>query len=191
MIAESTLVTREADVDPTLDPAVRPTQDETPEHFMQYVERVGPGDVRDTLEDQATSAVQFLRRIPDDRTLYRYAPGKWSVREVLGHINDTERIFAYRAMWIARGLEAHLPGFNQDAAMETAGSDSRSWSSHIAEFEAIRGATTALFRNLPSEAWSRKGVASERTVSVRALAYLIAGHVEHHLAILRERYSLG
>lgn len=113
------------------------------------------------------------------------------MREVLGHINDTERVFAYRAFWIARGLEAPLPGFDQDVTVAAAGSDSRSWESHIEEFVAVRSATSALFRNLPEEAWSRKGVASDRVISVRAMAFVIAGHVEHHLRLLRERYSLG
>lgn len=174
-----------------LDLAERPARDEAPEYFFQYVDKVPVGDIRDTLEAQAATTLAYLESIPEGRTLDRYAPGKWSVREVVGHINDTERVFVFRAFWFARGLEAPLPGFDQDAAVSAAGSHSRPWESLIAEFQAVRSATTTLFRHLPPEAWSRKGVASERTVSVRALAFVTAGHVEHHLRLLRERYGLG
>lgn len=173
-----------------LDLAERPARDEAPEYFFQYVDKVPAGDIRDTLEAQAATTFAYLTGIPEARTLDRYEPGKWSVREVLGHITDTERVFAYRALWFARGLEAPLPGFDQDVTVAAAASDSLSWPSLVEEFEAVRGATTALFRNLPAEAWALKGMASERVVSVRAMAFIIAGHVEHHLRLLRERYSL-
>ncbi|HEX7001340.1 MAG TPA: DinB family protein [Trueperaceae bacterium] len=173
-----------------LDLTERPAPDEAPQYFFQYIEKVPAGDIRDTLEAQGASTLEYLRAIPEERTLERYETGKWSVREVLGHINDTERVFVYRAFWFARGLGAALPGFDQDEAVSEAGSDTRSWESLIAEFEAVRSATTTLFRHLPAAAWSRKGVASERTVSVRALAFITAGHLEHHLRLLRERYAL-
>lgn len=168
----------------------RPAPSESPEHMHQYIDQVPEGDIRDILESQATATLDYLRSIPDERSLERYAPGKWTVREVLGHINDTERVFTFRAWWFARSLEGSLPGFDQEVAVPAAGSDAVTWDRHIAEFAAVRASTLALFRNLPGEAWTRHGVASGRDVSVNALAYITAGHVEHHLRILREQYRL-
>ena len=132
--------------------------------------------------------IAVLRGISDDQSLHRYAPGKWSIREVVGHVNDCERLFVSRAFWFARGLEGSLPSFEQDIAVASAGSDQRSWSSHIDEHRAIRAATSAFVRYLPDAAWTRKGIASGNPFSVRALAYITAGHVAHHLRILKERY---
>lgn len=168
----------------------RPERSEAPEYMLKYIERVAPGDIRDILELQGEAVVAYLRGVPDQRTLERYEPNKWTVREVLGHTNDTERLFVFRALWFARGFEVPLPGFDQDVAVAGADSNSRSWANLVDEFVAVRAATTSLFRNLPDDAWSRQGVASERVVSVKALAFVSAGHVEHHLRILRERYLL-
>ncbi len=110
------------------------------------------------------------------------------MRELLGHVNDTERVFMFRAMWFARGFTDPLPSFDQEIGFKAAESDQVSWASHIEEFRAIRSATLAFFRNLPADAWLRSGIASDNSVTVRALIYIVAGHVAHHLAILRERY---
>ncbi len=104
------------------------------------------------------------------------------------HVNDTERLFAFRAFWFARGLESPLPSFDQDAAVPLAGADERSWASHIEEFQTVRAATLTLFRNLPDDAWTRRGVASGNPFTVRALAYICAGHVAHHVGVLKDRY---
>ena len=128
------------------------------------------------------------RCISDERSRHRYAPDKWSIREVLGHINDTERLFAFRAFWFARGLPEPLPSFDQDIAAAHAGADDRSWSAHIDEFRSVRAATLALFQHLPPDAWTRRGVASDMPFTVRALAFIAAGHVAHHARLLRERY---
>ena len=122
------------------------------------------------------------------QSLYRYAANKWSIREVLNHINDTERVFTFRALWFARGFESPLPSFDQNVGVAAARADEVAWQELVDEFRALRSATLALFRTLPDEAWARGGVASEKQVSVRALAYMVAGHVIHHVAILRERY---
>ena len=155
-----------------------------------YIDQVPAGDIRDVLERQGVAAASFLRDVAQDRTLERYAPGKWSVREALAHINDIERLFTFRAWWFARGVPAPLPGFDEEAAIAHADHDSVPWSEHIAEFEALRAATVALFRNLPPEAWTRQGEANGRAATVKALAFMTAGHVEHHLRIYRERYGL-
>jgi hypothetical protein len=107
---------------------------------------------------------------------------------VLSHINDTERLFVFRAFWFARGFDAPLPSFDQDGAVASAGADERSWRSHIEEFRAVRSATSAFFSNLPAEGWSRRGIASGNPFTVRALAFITAGHLAHHVRILRERY---
>jgi hypothetical protein len=153
-----------------------------------YIDQVGPGDIRQILEDQAREAAAFFAEVSEETSLRRYEPGKWSMRESLGHVTDTERVFAYRALWFARSLDAALPGFDQNAAVPTAPGDALPWSSHVAEFAAVRAGTTLLFKNLPEAAWLRDGEASGRRFSVRAMAYITAGHTAHHLRLFRERY---
>ena len=107
---------------------------------------------------------------------------------MLNHVNDAEQVFVFRALWFARGFDNPLPSFDQDTSAGTARADEFSWASHVVAFEGIRAATLGFFRNLPAEAWTRGGVASGNTVSVKALAYIVAGHLAHHRAILEERY---
>ncbi len=169
----------------------RPERDEAAEYFFRYIDQVGNGDIRALLRRQLDDAARLFERIDEHRARFRYAPDKWSIRDVLGHVNDTERVFTYRALWFARGFETPLPSFDQDMAVAQAGGDDRSWQSHVEEFRAVRDATIALFDGLPAAGWARRGVASQREVTVRALAYITAGHAEHHLRILRERYLGG
>jgi hypothetical protein len=115
-------------------------------------------------------------------------PDKWSIRQVLNHVTDTERAFAFRALWFARGFATPLPGYDQNIAAAGAGADGVSWSAHVEEFRRVRFSTISLFRNMPPEAWTRGGIASEKPFTVRAVAFIIAGHLAHHIAILRERY---
>lgn len=166
-----------------------PDQTEFAPYYMTYVSKVPPGDIRDVLESQATQAIAAFRAITEERSLYRYAPEKWSIRESIHHLIDAERVFAYRALWFARQLGAELPSYDQEVGVRSAGSDKRSWQSIVAEFSAVRAATVALFKSLPDDAWQRQGVASGNPVTVRALAYIIAGHTAHHMQILRERYA--
>src|SRR4029079_12843234 len=132
--------------------------------------------VRLVLADQAGELLTLLRSISDERSLFRYAPDKWSIRELVGHINDAERVFSFRAFWFARELDGPLASFDQDAAIPLAMSDAREWDSLLDEFADIRAATVALFDGLPESAWDRRGLASGHPVSVRALAYICAGH---------------
>ncbi len=166
----------------------RPDRSEAADYFFRYIDQVGEGDIRDLLRGQLDEALALFHSIDDDRSSFRYAPDKWSIRALLGHVNDTERVFTYRALWFARGFDSPLPAFDQDVAVPHAGADDRPWHSHVEEFRAIRAATLALFDAMPAEAWARRVVASSREVTVRALAYITAGHVAHHLQILRERY---
>ena len=161
---------------------------EAAEYYFTYIDQVGHGDIRSILEAQASETVAFLRGIPDERSLHRYAPDKWSIRQTVGHVNDAERVFVFRAFWFARGFDSPLPSFDQNVAVFTANSDERTWQSHIDEFQTIRAATLAFFQHLPDDAWMRRGVASGNAFTVRALAYVVAGHVAHHTKILRERY---
>jgi len=168
---------------------VRPAAGEAADFHFRYITLVPDGDIRRILQDQLTEAMSEFDRISADRSAHRYASGKWSIREVVGHIIDTERVFAYRAMWFARGLDAALPGFDQDVAAAVAGAHERPWRSLVDEFHSVRQATLTLFHNLPADAWLRGGIASDNPITVRALAYVVAGHVRHHLTILRERYA--
>jgi hypothetical protein len=161
---------------------------EAAEYFFTYIKQVPEGDIGRILETQEREAVQLLSGISEERSLHRYAPGKWTIREVVSHINDTERMFTFRAMWFARGFDSELPSFDQDVAIRTAGANDRPFRSHVDEFRAIRAATLALFGNLPSDAWTRRGKASGNPFTVRALAHITAGHVAHHMRLLRERY---
>jgi len=165
-----------------------PDQTEFAPYYVTYVSQVPQGDIRGILEAQESDTLQLLRGIPEDRSLHRYAPDKWTIREVVSHINDTERMFVFRAMWFARGFDSALPSFDQDVAIRGAGADARTLGSHVEEFRAVRAATVTLFRNLPDEAWSHRGIASGNPVTVRALAYITAGHAAHHVRLLRERY---
>jgi hypothetical protein len=165
-----------------------PDRREAPDYYFKYIDQVRPGDICEILRTQATDVCALFDGIADEESRQRYAPGKWTIREVVGHLNDTERLFVFRAMWFARGFDSPLPSFEPDAAAAAAGADGRSWRSLVDEFRAIRASTVAFFSSLPSEAWARRGVASDNTFSVRALAYIAAGHVAHHAAILRSQY---
>jgi uncharacterized damage-inducible protein DinB len=166
----------------------RPQPNEAASYYSIYIDRVTSDDIVAALATQLDETIALLATISEAQSLQRYAPDKWSMRELLGHVNDTERVFMYRALWFARGFQDQLPSFDQEIGFQAADSDEVSWASHSEEFRAIRSATLAFFRNLPADAWLRSGVASDSPVTVRALAYIVAGHVSHHLNILRERY---
>jgi DinB family protein len=168
----------------------RPAPDEFAAYYTTYTNQVGDGDIREIIEQQRESVLLLLHAISEQQSVQRYADDKWTIRQVLSHINDTERVFTFRAFWFARGFSAPLPGFDQNDGVANAGADERSWASHVAEFAAVRSATIALFRGLPEVAWTRRGIASDNPVSVRALAYITAGHVAHHVRLLREKYGV-
>jgi hypothetical protein len=162
---------------------------EAAEYYYTYIDRVPKGeDIRRVLETQLGETVSALSGISESKSLHRYAPDKWSIREVVGHINDCERMFTFRALWFARGLAGELPSFDQDVAMSAVRFHDRALTDLVAEFRVIRESSLHFFRNLPDEAWPRRGIASGNPFTVRALAYITAGHVEHHMTILRERY---
>ena len=169
-------------------PHHRPQPNEAASYYSTYIDRVTGDDVADALESQLDPTLHLAAGISEEKSLHRYAPGKWSIRELLNHVTDTERVFLYRALWFARGFDTPLPSFDQEVAVPNAAADQFSWASHVEEFRHVRLATLAFFRHLPPEAWSRTGIASGNPVTVRALAYIIAGHLAHHAAIFQERY---
>ena len=166
-----------------------PDRTEAAAYYFTYISRITSPDVVSVLARQREEIPALLAVISDEKSKYRYAPGKWSIRELWSHVNDSERVFLYRALWFARGFDTPLPSFEQEIAVGSAGADAVPWAEHIEEFRAIRSATLLFFRHLPEEAWKRTGVASGNPVSVRALAYIIAGHADHHRSILQERYT--
>ncbi len=168
----------------------RPDPSEAPEWMSGYIGQTEGSDARSLLEQQASETIAFFRRVTEAGSQQRYAPDKWSIRQVLNHVSDTERVFAYRAMWFARELGKELPGMDQDIAAAAAAADRLPWAEHLADFAAVRGATLTLFRQLPEEAWDRGGLSSGHPVTVRALAFVIVGHLAHHLKVLEERYGL-
>jgi hypothetical protein len=163
------------------------TAEASPFHFG-YINQVVGEDILSILEAQRAEADELFATFDESTSLYRYAPDKWSVREMLNHITDTERIFTFRALWFARGIDGALLSFDQDTAAAGAEADTIPFAAHLEEFRRVRLATLSLFANLPPAAWSRAGVASDHRVTVRALAFMVAGHLEHHLKITRALY---
>ena len=166
----------------------RPEPSEYYEYYGKYVQLVPESDVVKAMELQVDKTVSYLRSIPESAGDKRYAPGKWSIKEVVGHVIDIERVFAQRALFFARKSPGPLPGIEQDDWMRAATFGVQKLEDLVAEFELVRRSTVPLFRHLDEEAWMRRGVASERDFTVRAIAYIIVGHERHHLEILKTRY---
>ena len=167
----------------------RPEPNEHAPYFAKYIAfTVSLTDPIAALELQLDEVLSLLRPLDSAKQLHRYASGKWSIKEVVNHLTDTERIFAYRAMRIARNDKTALPGFDQDPFIEAAAADHVEWSGLVREFELVRNSTVQMLRNLPDAAWTRIGTASGANMSVRAMVWIMYGHVAHHLAILKERY---
>lgn len=158
--------------------------------YETYVSKVPEMEVLPVLAAQADEVRRLAAAVPAERELYRYAPGKWSVREVFGHLGDSERLFGYRALCIARGDRTPLPGFDQEVYMAEGGFDGVPLADLAAELAALREVNVMLLRRLGAAAWARVGTANEVPVSVRALAFIMAGHLRHHFGILRERYGV-
>jgi uncharacterized damage-inducible protein DinB len=168
--------------------ATKPAPTEHAPEFSQYVTLVAEGDILQTLEQQMENSLSLLRTIPSDKANFRYAPDKWSVKELLGHLIDSERIFSYRALRFARNDQTPLAGYDQDDYVREGDFDSRDLADMAEEFATLRRATIQLLRSLNETEWLRHGKANENDVSVRALAYIIAGHELHHMEVLRSRY---
>ena len=169
----------------------RPLPSEAAAYYFTYIDRVPGDDPLSEMDRQLEEAASLFAGISEEASRFRYQPEKWSLRQLLNHITDSERAFAFRALWFARGFAAPLPGYDQDIAAAGAAADDVAWADHVEEFRQVRPSTISLFRNMPAEAWSRTGIASDNPFTVRALAFIIAGHVAHHIAVMRERYLVG
>jgi hypothetical protein len=166
----------------------RPAQNEYLPYYEPYVKLVGDGDIVGILGSQIKETVSALRGIPDSRGTYRYADGKWSVNEVVGHLIDAERIFSNRSLRFARADSTPIPGFEQDDYVRSGEFDKFPLSELISEFESVRRDTCFLYRHMSEEATSRRGTANNAEISVRALAYITAGHELHHRRVVEEKY---
>ena len=166
----------------------RPGDGEYAPYYSKYVVLVPDGDLLDTLARQIEDTARLLGAVAERDADFRYAEGKWSIKDVVGHLADSERIFAYRALRFARGDATPLPGFDENALVANARFGARSLRDLLGELRAVRAGTVALFAGMSPVELARRGVANETPVSVRAIAYIIAGHERHHGAILRERY---
>jgi hypothetical protein len=166
----------------------RPEANEYAPFYEKYVTLVPDGNIIEILEQQGEKTLALFGTLSEEKGNFRYAPDKWSIKQLVGHVADTERIFAYRALRFARNDQHPLEGFEQDGYIANADFDSCRLSDLATEFGYVRKSSIYLLRHLSDEAWRRRGVASDNEVSVRALAYMLAGHELHHLNVLSERY---
>ena len=166
----------------------RPTTADSPEYYFTYIDRVPEGDVIKLLESQIRDTVTLLRSIPEERNTHAYADGKWRICDVIGHMIDCERVFAYRGLRIARGDKTPMPGFEQDDYVSGTDFSNRTLASLADEFETVRTSTIQLFKNMTPEEVARTGTASGGTFSTRAMPFIIVGHEIHHVGVLKERY---
>ena len=167
---------------------IRPGTDEYPHYMAEYVGRVPEGDIVDILSRQISETMSLLNSIPESRASYRYQPEKWSIKQVVGHMGDAERVFSYRALRFSRGDTTPVEGFDENTYVANSPFERASLANLMNELEHIRRATIHLFANLDAEAMELRGVANGLGVSVRGLAFIIAGHENHHLNTLRARY---
>lgn len=169
----------------------RPDPDEFAPFYQGYIEKVPAGDVLEHLHRQGERTSALLAAIPEAKGMFAYAPGKWTVKRLVQHLVDGERLFCYRAMCIARGEQGSLPGFDENAYADQDGSDARPLAQIAAEYATVRAATLTLYAGMTDAVSRRRGTANGKSVTVRALLWMTAGHELHHLTILRERYGIG
>ncbi|OOZ84628.1 DinB family protein [Bacillus cereus] len=167
---------------------IRPKVSEYNSYYATYIDLVSDGNIIHILEQQIKETNLLLKEISDSEGLFRYAPTKWSIKEVIGHIADTERVMAYRLLSIARGETAELPGYNDDMYVLKAAFDKQSMQDLLDNLIVVRQSTVHLLKSLHKDTWLQRGNANKSEVTVRALAYIIAGHELHHLQIIKERY---
>ena len=166
----------------------RPATGDVAPYYFTYIDQVEGDDCLAAMTAQLDDALAFFRGISEERSLHRYAPDKWSIREALSHVNDAERAFVMRALWFGRGFDTPLPSFDQNIAAAGAEADRLPWAAHVEEFDHVRRASIDFFRNLPQSAWTRRGIASGNPFTVLSLGFIVPGHLTHHIRVLRERY---
>ena len=168
---------------------MRPGTGDNNPYYDRYISLIGDDDIIEVLEEQRKTSEKFLKTFTEKRGNYSYVDGKWTVKEVLGHVIDTERVMAYRALAFARGEKQSLPGFEQDDYVAESNFNNRSLADMIHEFKTLRESNITLFKSFDEEILIRRGIASEAEVTVPALIYILAGHEKHHMNILKERYT--
>ncbi|MBC8047817.1 MAG: DinB family protein [Fimbriimonadaceae bacterium] len=168
--------------------SVKPVVGEYPPYYLKYIERVPDGDIIEILSTQINQNISFLKNLPPEKLNYRYAEGKWTIKQIVQHLIDGERVFSYRALRFARNDKTALPGFEENEYADEAQVDNREFSELLSEFEAVRNATLCLLKSFGDEELSRTGIANDNPISVRSICYIIAGHELHHIAIIKERY---
>src|SRR5436309_5949868 len=168
--------------------AGRPQTNEHAPYFSRYIDLVPEDDIAGAIEAQGRETAALLAKVSEEKAAFRYAPDKWSIKQVVGHVTDAERVFAYRLMSIARGESKSLPGFDENDYMRNATFDEQPFAELVEGLGAVRRATLALLRGLSAEAWTRVGIANEKEISARAVAYALLGHERHHVRVLKERY---
>jgi uncharacterized damage-inducible protein DinB len=166
----------------------RPTGEECSPYYFTYIQLVPEGDIVHILQTQHAEIHVLLKNTSEEQAAAHPAPSEWSIKQVVAHLSDTERLFAFRALWFARGEQTALPGMEPNPWVAITDSDARTLSDLLTEFDQVRAASLAFFVNLDEAAWQRQGIASGSVVSVRALAWIMAGHERHHNRSLREDY---
>lgn len=169
-------------------PTVKPSVEEYAPFYKRYIELAPEGAILAHLAQQKDASLAWMEQVPTDKWDYRYEPNKWSLKEIWVHLMDTERVFTYRAMRISRKDATPLPGFDHNGFVPNSGASARSVASIHQEYDLLRQSTIQLFNNFSDEMWAQLGNASDHPISVRALAYLVAGHELHHINIMEERY---
>ena len=169
----------------------RPSSDRYPTPFATYVDAVPEGEVLDLLQDQLAEVEVLFGALTEAQGGFRYAPGKWSLKDLLQHLLDGERVFAFRCLCIGRGEAASLPGFDEDAYAAVAAADRRSLRELLDEWHFLRASSLALFQSLSNDDWQRVGTANQKSVVAAVFPYIAMGHVAHHLGVIRERYLPG
>lgn len=173
-----------------MQPITAPESSEYDTYYGRYIDQVGESLLLDQLSGQVDDTLKLLHPLSDAQAAYRYSADKWSIKEVIGHVIDTERVFTSRALHFARGNPEPLPGFDQDPYVVEAHSDDVDLRALLAELEAVRRSTVAMFRNMPGSALGRRGIASGCEFTVRAVLFIIAGHELHHRRVLEEKYMV-
>jgi uncharacterized damage-inducible protein DinB len=169
---------------------MRPSEKDYAPDYKDYIEQIKGDDIVNILEEQLNTTTKFFNSIPEEKGNYSYADGKWSIKEVLGHLIDSERIFAFRALCIARGEKQSLPGFEQDDYAKEGGFNKRTLKNLLEELNFVREANLSLFKSFSENEFNKRGVASENEVTVRAILFIIAGHGMHHFKVLKEKYGV-
>ena len=170
---------------------MRPAETDYDPYYAPYLALVEEEDVLEAIEQQSYQTQKLLSCVEEARGAHRYAEGKWSIKELMGHVCDAERVFGYRLMAVGRGEVRSLPGFDENSYVASGAFDEWKLADLVEQYAHLRRANLLLLRNLPEEAWNRRGVANEKPVTARALAWILVGHERHHMKVLREKYGVG